>query len=330
MSALPNRKTGNKFQPGVNKSGTAGYNRTVAESRKTGHLLTERVNPRTEKLDELPALGIVESIISEDGTIVSAIEKEKENIARAVELITERLGRGGRLVFIGAGTSGRLGVIEAAECPPTFGTDPDMILGIIAGGRKAVWKSAEGAEDSSEEARKKLERINLRKKDVLVGIAASGGTPFVEGGLDYARKKGSGRILVTCNPVETTVPDVVISVLVGPEVITGSTRMKAGTATKMVLNMLTTASMVRLGKTYGNLMVDVRPGSAKLRDRAKRLVMLITGVGEERAEELLHGSKWDVKAAIVMEIKNTDYRKASKLLKEHGGFLRSVIGQARK
>jgi len=170
------------------------------------------------------------------------------------------LGRGGRLVFIGAGTSGRLGVIEAAECPPTFGTDPDMILGIIAGGRKAVWKSAEGAEDSSEEARKKLERINLKKKDVLVGIAASGGTPFVEGALDYARKKGSGRILVTCNPVETTVPDVVISVLVGPEVITGSTRMKAGTATKMVLNMLTTASMVRLGKTYGNLMVDVRPG----------------------------------------------------------------------
>jgi N-acetylmuramic acid 6-phosphate etherase len=302
----------------------------VAESRKTGHLLTERVNPRTENLDELPALGIVESIISEDGTIVSAIEKEKENIARAVELITERLGRGGRLVFIGAGTSGRLGVIETAECPPTFGTDPDMILGIIAGGRKAVWRSAEGAEDSSEEARRKLERINLKKKDVLVGIAASGATPFVEGALACALKKGSGRVLVTCNTVETTVPDVVISLLVGPEVITGSTRMKAGTATKMVLNMLTTASMVKLGKTYGNLMVDVKPGSAKLRDRAKRLVMQITGVGEERAIELLHGSKWDVKAAIVMEIKNTDHKKARKLLKEHGGFLRSVIGQARK
>jgi len=308
----------------------AGYNRTVAESRKTGHLLTERVNPRTEKLDELPALGIVESIIAEDGTIVSAIEKEKENIARAVDLITERLGRGGRLVFIGAGTSGRLGVIEAAECPPTFGTDPDTILGIIAGGRKAVWKSAEGAEDSSEEARKELARIGLKKKDVLVGIAASGATPFVEGALDYAKKRGSGSVLVTCNPVETTVPEVVISLLVGPEVITGSTRMKAGTATKMVLNMLTTASMVKLGKTYGNLMVDVRPGSAKLRDRAKRLVMQITGAGEERAAELLHGSKWDVKTAIVMEIKNTDYKNARKLLKEHGGFLRSVIGQARK
>lgn len=308
----------------------SGYNRTVAEPRKTGHLLTERVNPRTEKLDELQTLGIVESIIAEDGTIVSAIEKEKENIARAVELITERLGRGGRLVFIGAGTSGRLGVIEAAECPPTFGTDPDMILGIIAGGRKAVWRSAEGAEDSSKEAQKELAWVGLKKKDVLVGIAASGTTPFVESALNHAKKKGSGSILVTCNPVETNVPDVVISLLVGPEVITGSTRMKAGTATKMVLNMLTTASMVKLGKTYGNLMVDVRPGSAKLRDRAKRLVMQIAGVGEERAMELLGKSKWDVKSAIVMEVKNTDYKNARKLLKEHGGFLRSVIGQARK
>ncbi len=311
-------------------SEAAGYNRTVAESRKTGHLLTERVNPRTEKLDELQALGIVESILSEDSTIVSAIEKEKGNIARAVDLITERLGRKGRLVFIGAGTSGRLGVIEAAECPPTFGTDPDMILGIIAGGRKAVWRSTEGAEDSSEEARKALKRIDLKKKDVVVGIAASGTTPFVESALDYALKKGSGRILVTCNPVETDVPDVVISLLVGPEVITGSTRMKAGTATKMALNMLTTASMVKLGKTYGNLMVDVRPGSAKLRDRARRLVMQIAGVGEERAAELLDHSKWDVKAAIVMEIKNTDYKNARKLLKEHGGFLRSVIGREAK
>jgi len=302
----------------------------VAESRKTGHLLTERVNPRTEKLDELPTLGIVESIIAEDGSIVSAIEKEKANIARAVDLITERLGRKGRLVFIGAGTSGRLGVIEAAECPPTFGTDPDMILGIIAGGRKAVWRSTEGAEDSSEEARKALKRIDLKKKDVVVGIAASGTTPFVESALDYALKKGSGRILVTCNPVETDVPDVVISLLVGPEVITGSTRMKAGTATKMALNMLTTASMVKLGKTYGNLMVDVRPGSAKLRDRARRLVMQIAGVGEERAAELLDYSKWDVKTAIVMEIKNTDYKNARKLLKEHGGFLRSVIGREAK
>lgn len=311
-------------------SEAAGYNRTVAESRKTGHLLTERVNPRTEKLDELPTLGIVESIIAEDSSVVSAIEKEKDNIARAVELITERLGRKGRLVFIGAGTSGRLGVIEAAECPPTFGTDPDTILGIIAGGRKAVWRSTEGAEDSSEEARKALKRIDLKKKDVLVGIAASGTTPFVESALDYALKKGSARILVTCNPVETDVPDVVISLLVGPEVITGSTRMKAGTATKMALNMLTTASMVKLGKTYGNLMVDVRPGSAKLRDRARRLVMQIAGVGEERAAELLDYSKWDVKAAIVMEIKNTDYKNARKLLKERGGFLRSVIGREAK
>ncbi|KAB2823153.1 MAG: N-acetylmuramic acid 6-phosphate etherase, partial [Candidatus Dadabacteria bacterium] len=259
----------------------------MAKSRKTGHLLTEKINPRTSHLDQCSTEEIVRLILAEDGMIPGAVGKEKRRIAEAVELIVERMGRGGRLIFIGAGTSGRLGVMEAAECPPTFGTDPSLIRAIIAGGRKAVWKSVEGAEDSAKEARKELRKINLGENDVLVGIAASATTPFVESALTYAQKKGSGKILVTCNRVDTGIPDVVISILAGPEAIVGSTRMKAGTATKMVLNMLTTAAMVKLGKTYGNLMVDVLPRSAKLRDRAVRIVTEIAGVDEKEAGRLL-------------------------------------------
>ncbi len=297
----------------------------VAKSRKTGHLLTEKINPRTLRLDECSPIEIVESILAEDSTITEAVAKQKENIAGAVDLIVERISRGGRLIFIGAGTSGRLGVMEAAECPPTFGTDPSMIRAIIAGGRKAVWKSVEGAEDSAEESRAELKKIGLCKKDVLVGIAASAATPFVESALSYAEKKGSGRVLVTCNPADEHAADIIISVLVGPEAVVGSTRMKAGTATKMVLNMLTTASMVKLGKTYGNLMVDVQPGSAKLRDRAKRIVMEIAGVDEEKAAKLLKKSGWDVKAAVVMGKKNLTYRQAKDLLLKNNGFLRKAL-----
>ncbi len=297
----------------------------MTRSRKTGHLPTEKINPRTADLDKCSPVEIVGLILNEDATITGAVEKEKGNIARGVELIVERLARGGRLVFIGAGTSGRLGVLEAAECPPTFGTDPLMIQAVIAGGNKAVRRSVEGAEDSRKEARESLKDLGLNKKDVLVGIAASGTTPFVESALSYAEKKGSGRILVTCNPVETSVPEVIISPVVGPEAVVGSTRMKAGTATKMVLNMLTTASMVKLGKTYGNLMVDVQPGSAKLRDRARRIVMHITGVDEKRAGELLGKSRWDVKAAVVMGTKELSYKKAKELLRKNRGFLRGAL-----
>ena len=298
---------------------------TVTKSRKTGHLLTEKINPRTARLDECSSLEIVELIIMEDSAITKAIDSEKAHIAEAVELIVERMARGGRLVFVGAGTSGRLGVMEAAECPPTFGTDPSLIRAIIAGGSKAVWKSVEGAEDSARESREELKRSGLDEKDVLVGIAASGTTPYVESALLYAQKKGSGRILVTCNPADTDVPDIIISVLVGPEAVVGSTRMKAGTATKMVLNMLTTASMVKLGKTYGNLMVDVRPKSAKLRDRAKRIVMEISGVDEEMASKLLKKSGWDVKASVVMGKKNVTYDQARDLLLKNNGFLRKAL-----
>jgi N-acetylmuramic acid 6-phosphate etherase len=297
----------------------------VTESRKTGHLLTEKINPRTVHLDKCSPLGVVELILEEDRAIVQAIEKEKHNIAKAVELVVGRLKIGGRLFFIGAGTSGRLGVIEAAECPPTFGTDPELIQGFIAGGREAIWQSIEGAEDSTTEAQEFLQDANLCKEDVVVGIAASASTPFVEGGLQYADQTGSGTVLVTCNTIESEIANVTIELLVGPEVVVGSTRMKAGTVTKMVLNMMTTASLVQLGKTYGNLMVDVQPKSAKLRDRAKRIVMHIAEVSEEKANELLQESDWDVKASIVMEKNKLSLEDAKELLEKHNGFLREAL-----
>lgn len=297
----------------------------MTESRKTGHLLTEKINPRTTDLDKCSPLEVVELILQEDKGIVDAINKEKHHISKAVELVVDKLKSGGRLFLIGAGTSGRLGVIEAAECPPTFGTDPELIQAFIAGGREAVWQSIEGAEDSNTEAVELLINSDLNKDDIVVGVAASASTPFVEAGLKYANKTGSGSVLVTCNTVESKIADVTIELLVGPEVVVGSTRMKAGTVTKMVLNMITTASMVQLGKTYGNLMVDVQPKSAKLRDRAKRIVMHIAEVNEEEASRLLEESGWDVKASIIMGTKNLSLEDSKELLEKHSGFLREAL-----
>jgi N-acetylmuramic acid 6-phosphate etherase len=297
----------------------------VTESRKTGHLLTEKINPRTVHLDECSPIEVVDLIMQEDSAIIEAISKEKESIAKAVDLVVGRLKLGGRLFFIGAGTSGRLGVIEAAECPPTFGTDPDLIQGIIAGGKEAVWQSIEGAEDSRTEAGEFLSEAGLGKDDVVIGIAASATTPFVEAGLLFAKKKGSGSVLVTCNPVDSSIADVTIQLLVGPEVVVGSTRMKAGTVTKMVLNMITTASMVQLGKTYGNLMVDVQPRSSKLRDRAVRIVTHISGVDEAQARELLEESGWDVKSSVVVAVKRVSFKEARELLVKNNGFLRRAL-----
>lgn len=297
----------------------------MKESRKTGHLLTEKINPRTTHLDMCSPLEVVELILEEDRAIVEAIDKETNNIADAVKLVVGRLKIGGRLFFIGAGTSGRLGAIEAAECPPTFGTDPELIQGFIAGGREAIWQSIEGAEDSTLESKVLLEKASLSKDDVVVGIAASASTPFVESGLQYANQTGSGTVLVTCNSVESKIANVTIELLVGPEVVVGSTRMKAGTVTKMVLNMITTASMVQRGKTYGNLMVDVQPKSAKLRDRAKRIVAHIAEVNEEEANELLQQCDWDVKASIVMAKKGINLEDAKELLHKHDGFLHEAL-----
>jgi len=297
----------------------------VTENRKTGHLLTEKINPRTLHLDKCCPVEVVDLILQEDREIIDAIEKERERIVQAIELVVSKLKTGGRLFFIGAGTSGRLGVLEAAECPPTFGTDPELIQSFIAGGREAIWQSIEGAEDSTTESREYLEAANLSPDDAVVGIAASASTPFVESGLNFANEVKSGTVLVTCNPVKSKIADVTIELLAGPEVVVGSTRMKAGTVTKMVLNMITTASMVQLGKTYGNLMVDVMPRSAKLRDRAKRIVAHIAGVSEERAGELLNESGWDVKTAIVMERKGLNLKDSKELLRIHNGFLREAI-----
>lgn len=293
--------------------------------RETGDLLTEKINPNTIDIDSKSTDQIVDTIISEDNVINRAISLQKNNISNAVDLICDSLGSGGRLFFIGAGTSGRLGVIEAAECPPTFGTDPEMIQAVIAGGNKAITDSIEGAEDSREDSVKELKNRSLASGDILVGIAASSSTPFVESAIEYSKKTGAKTVLINCNPKINTVPDITISLLVGPEVIVGSTRLKAGTATKMVLNILTTASMIRLGKTYGNLMVDVQPKSSKLRDRAIRIVVELCGVDSKKALEVLESTNWNVKASIVMIKKNIGFEEALILLEETKGFLKKAL-----
>ncbi len=297
------------------------------ERRRDDEPTTEKVNPRTAEIDKRSTAGVLELILAEDSTICDAVGRELNNIERAVELIISRLREGGRLFFVGAGTSGRLGVGEAAECPPTFGTGRELVQGIIAGGRKALWRSVEGAEDAGEDGAEQLEARGLSGADCVVGIAASSTTPFVKGALARAGDKGAGTVLVTCNPAPAVAADVVVSLLVGPEVIVGSTRMKAGTATKMVLNMLSTASMVRLGKTYGNLMVEVGPHSEKLRRRQERIVVQLLGVDSESAVELLSESGRDVKLAVLMGRLNLSRAAAKRLLDESGGFLRKALGE---
>ncbi len=298
----------------------------MKKPRSTEHLVTERINPRTKEIDKESTRSIIELISEEDRRVADTVSRQKRSITRAVDLIVSRLRMEGRLLLVGAGTSGRLCAMEAAECPPTFGTKPDEVLGIIAGGKKALWRSVEGAEDSKKGAREALKKAGLNAKDVVVGVAASASTPFVEGALIYAAKKGCGRILITCNRIsDSPLADVCISPVVGPEVIIGSTRMKAGTATKMVLNMLTTASMIKLGKTYGNLMVDVQPRSDKLRDRAARIVMYVLAINRNKAHSLLKRSKWNVKLAIVMGSRGIGYKKAKEILSKHKGFLRDAL-----
>jgi N-acetylmuramic acid 6-phosphate etherase len=246
-----------------------------------------------------------------------------------VDVITQALRHGGRIIFVGAGTSGRLGIVEAAEMPPTFGTDPSLVLSIMAGGREAIVRSIEGVEDNYEEGARSVNRLHPTKKDVVIGVSASGMTPFVRGALTRARRAGSKIIFVTCDPrteLQTFV-DVTISPAVGPEVIAGSTRLKAGTATKIVLNMLTTAAMIRIGKTYGNLMVDLQVGSEKLRDRARRIITIVTGLDYDEADKLLRRARWDVKAAIVMQKTKLPYARALTRLRKAHDFVRDAIGE---
>lgn len=292
--------------------------------RHTGHHLTEKVNPRSRDIDNMSVAEIVDLMANEDLEVLNAVSREKKNIAKCIELVINCLKSNGRLFFVGAGTSGRLGVLEAAECPPTFGSDPNKIQAIIAGGQDAVWNSIEGAEDSWEGSIEVLKEKKLSQNDMVIGIAASSSTPFVKGAVDYAREVRCPTGLITCSPPELTA-DAVIVLPVGPEVVVGSTRLKSGTATKMVLNMITTAAMVKMGKTYGNLMVDVQPKSSKLKDRAIRIVCEICEVKKGEAVELLEGSGWSVKIAVVMNIKNISREEAEKLLNENNGFLRKAL-----
>lgn len=292
-------------------------------------LPTEAINPASLGLDKSPVPDIIELMINEDRKVITAVHREKERIAHAVEIITQALRKGGRLIFVGAGTSGRLGVLEAAEMPPTFSLSSRVVQAVMAGGQEAVFRAKEGVEDNYEEGARAIARLRPTRKDVIVGVSASGMTPFVRGALTRARKAGAKIIFVTCcagTGLETFV-DLVIAPEVGPEVIAGSTRLKAGTATKMVLNMLTTIAMVRVGKTYGNLMVDVQTTSEKLRDRARRIVSIVTGLDYEQADKVLRRAHWNVKAAIVMEKTGDSYRKATSRLKKAHGSIREAIGE---
>jgi len=292
-------------------------------------LPTEAINPATLAIDKLSPADIVEGMLSEEKKTLTAVHREKERIAVGVDIITQALRRGGRIVFVGAGTSGRLGVLESAEMPPTFGTDATLFQAIIAGGREAMEHSREGVEDNYEEGARSVSRFHPTRKDVVVGVSASGMTPFVRGALTKARRNGSKIIFVTCDPhteLQTFV-DLTIAPSVGPEVIAGSTRLKAGTATKLVLNMLTTAAMIRIGKTYGNLMVDVQMGSEKLKDRARRIITIVTGLEYEEADKLLRRAHWNVKAAIVMQKTGLPYARAVSRLRKAHDFVRDAIGE---
>jgi N-acetylmuramic acid 6-phosphate etherase len=291
--------------------------------------LTERRNPRTATIDTASALEIVDLVGAEDATVPAAVARAREEIARAVDLVEQAFRAGGRLVYVGAGTSGRLGVLDAAECPPTFGTPPEMVVGVIAGGYPALVKSVEGAEDDVNTAISEMDARRIGPDDVVVGIAASGTTPFVRAALGRAQAHGARTALVTCaRPPKLLLDtcDVCIQVLVGPEVVTGSTRMKAGTATKLVLNTLTTAAMIRIGKTYGNLMVDLRAWNDKLIDRSERIVMETTGLARSEAREVIEAADGRVKTAIVMARRRVTRDVAERLLEEHEGRLRTIVG----
>jgi N-acetylmuramic acid 6-phosphate etherase len=292
-------------------------------------LPTEAINPASLAVDKIPAAEIVEMVLQEDRKVLAAVQKERERITHGVEIITQALRKGGRIIFIGAGTSGRLGVVEASEMPPTFGTPPSAVQAIMAGGQDAVFRAKEGVEDNYEEGARSLSRLRLTPRDVVIGVSASGMTPFVRGGLTRARKAGAKIIFITCWPGSElqNFVDLQIAPAVGPEIIAGSTRLKAGTATKMVLNMLTTISMIKVGKTYGNLMVDVQTGSEKLKDRARRIITIVAGLDYDAADALLKRAKWNVKAAIVMVKTGLTLPQALKRLRKADNSVREAIGE---
>lgn len=291
--------------------------------------LTERRNPRTNQIDQASPQELVDLIASEDATVPGAVARARIEIARALELVEASFRKGGRLLYVGAGTSGRLGVLDAAECPPTFGTPPEQVVGIIAGGPEALVRSVEGAEDDPGAGAAAMDAHHVGSRDTVVGIATSGTTPYVRGALARARELGARTVFLTCveapsGGVEDC--DVTIAVLTGPEVVTGSTRMKAGTATKLVLNTLTTGAMVRLGKTYGNLMVDLQARNQKLVDRGERIVMAVTAASREAARRAIRDAGGSVRTAIVMIRRGVSRAEAEALLRSHDNHLRPILG----
>lgn len=292
-------------------------------------LKTEQRNQRTTHIDTLPTLDMIRLINEEDRKVAEAVGAEAEHIAAAVDVIAGQLKEGGRLIYSGCGTSGRLGILDAVECPPTYSTDPDQVVGLIAGGMPAIFKAVEGAEDDENQGKVDLENLNFTARDVLVGIAASGRTPYVLGGMAYAKSLGAHVIGISCNPGSKVAQEAEIAITPtpGPEVVTGSTRMKAGTAQKMVLNMLSTGAMIKLGKVYGNLMVDVRATNEKLVERCKGIVCQATGVDRDTATRTLESCDYRAKVAIVMLKTNTDVAGAEALLAQHDDRVAGAVGE---
>ena len=290
--------------------------------------LTEERNPLTKDIDTLPTFDMLSLINAEDQKVALAVRDELLKIAAAVDAIAPRMQRGGRLIYIGAGTSGRLGVLDASECPPTFGTSPELVVGLIAGGSAALTDAVEGAEDDREGGGREIKELNVNDNDSVIGVAASGRTPYAIGGLQEARKRGALTISITCNHPSPLgeLAEISITLVVGPEVVSGSTRLKAGTAQKMVLNMISTAVMIRLGKTYSNLMVDVQPTNVKLRQRARRIVAEATGLDLQRAGDILSACNGEVKTAIVAILAGVSPDIARIRLNETGGYVRKAIG----
>lgn len=300
--------------------------------KELSKLVTESRNPRSRRLDRLTTPQVLRLMNAEDRRVPLAVGREIPRISKAVDLIVERLMRGGRLFYVGAGTSGRLGVLDASECPPTFGTPRTMVQGIIAGGRRALVRSIEGAEDDASAAVAALKKRRVGEKDIVVGVMASRRTPYPLGAIAYGRKVGAATIAVTANPGKGTDIDcdVIIAPRVGPEVLTGSTRLKSGTAQKLVLNMLTTATMVRMGKVYENLMVDLRTASRKLEERTKRVLMHATGAKYEETDAVLERAGGSLKVAIVMKRAGVSRREAERRLKEAQGWVRVALSGPRE
>ena len=292
-----------------------------------GHLLTEQINPNSHNLDQLNSLELVELFNREDRQTIAAIAQARLPLAKAIDLSTEALRQGGRLFYVGAGTSGRLGVLDAAECPPTFCTPPELVQGVIAGGAGALVRSSEDLEDRVEDGVAEMARRQITDLDVVVGISAGGTTPFVHGAIEAARERGATTIYLSCVPFEqvSIAADLDIRLLVGPEVLAGSTRLKAGTVTKMALNILSTGVMVRLGKVYGNRMVDVAVTNRKLRDRALRILQDLTDLERQEAERLLNQSGQQVKLALIMHWRSLDSLGGDRLLQKHEGNLRAAL-----